>query len=229
MCNEGDNERYYSGLETQGQFRYRYRHPPKPRDSYTYSRSHPWGGLKSSLLLSFFFSSLLLMSSASHFFPFNIQFAIRDGVWASCQPHGHLFYFNLLLLLLLCLSHTFLLSLPSPRSSTLFKGDRGRSSVRRVVFWCRSLDTPRTTLFSWLHNLPCCESMQKLIIPAEDIKFSPVSVCRLDNYCGVGGNNYLMLIHKTLIKDGPGLRKNWLIWGFDVKTFESCKLFKLVF
>lgn len=92
MCSEGDNERYYSGLETQGQFRYRYKHPPKPTDSYTYSQSHPWGGLKSSLLLSFFFSSRLLMSSASHFFPFKIQFAIRDAVLASCRPHGHLFF-----------------------------------------------------------------------------------------------------------------------------------------
>lgn len=133
------------------------------------------------------------------------------------------FFFNLLLLLL-CLFHTFLLSLPSPRSSTLFKGDRVRSSVRRVVFLCRSLDTPRTTLFSWLHNLPCRGSMQKLITPAEGIKFSPVSVCRLDNYLNdCGKKNYLMLIHKTLMKDGPGLRKNWLIWGFDVKNLNHAK------
>lgn len=51
-------------------------------------------------------------------------------------------------------------------------------------FWRRSLVTARLkrSVSSWLHNLPCGASMQKLITPAEGIKFSPVSVCRLDNY-----------------------------------------------
>lgn len=35
MCNEGDNERCDSRVETQGQFRYGYKQTPKPADLYT--------------------------------------------------------------------------------------------------------------------------------------------------------------------------------------------------
>lgn len=50
--------------------------------------------------------------------------------------------------------------------------------------WRRSLVAARLkrSVSSWLHNSPCGASMQKLITPTEGIKFSPVSVCRLDNY-----------------------------------------------